>query len=181
MNTEKKELENSENSTEPQKEEPTEDQTSQKGTEDQTSEKGDETYTEREKQLYERVKKAEAKAKMLEHVEKKTKEADKGSEVPVADVAKTVHALKDFSPEEVDTIFQQAKVLGIDPIQAKDNEDVLLLIQAKREKVAKQNKTPEPTNRQSTEGKDFSDWKSEDLENASIEQIEKFRDWLKNR
>ncbi len=172
--------ENSQNSSEVE-ETSTEDQTSEKGEDTTQPEDKKEEYTDREKQLYERVKKAEAKSKMLEHVEEKAKEASKDPEVPTQKIAKMVHAFKEHSPEEVDTIFRQAKVLGIDPLEAKDHEDVDLLIKAKREKVERENKTPEPTNRQSSEGKSFDQWTSSDLENASIDQIDKFREHLRNK
>ena len=164
---------------------------STESTEDQTSEKGESTdtvateekdqYSDREKQLYERVKRAEAKAKMLEHLEEKTQEVSKDPDVPIQNIAKVVHGLKDYSADEVDTIFRQAKALGVSPLEAAKNEDVDLLIKAKREKVERENKTPEPTNRQSSEGKSFDQWTSGDLEGASLDQIEKYREHLRNK
>jgi len=148
--------------------------------EDRTSNKGESAskYTEREKQYFERAKKAEAKVKLLEHLEKKV---GKSAETPVEDIARTVHALKDYSAEEVNTIFRQAKALGVSPLEALKNEDVGLLIQAKREKVAKESKTPEPTNRQSMEDKPFSDWKLEDIETSNIDKLSEYYNWMKSQ
>jgi len=148
--------------------------------EDQTSNKGElaSKYTEQEKQLFERAKKAEAKVKLLEHLEKKV---EKSAETPVEDIARTVHALKDYSAEEVGTIFQQAKALGVSPLEALKNEDVDLLIQAKREKVAKSSKTPEPTNRQSMEEKQFSEWRMGDIENSNIDKLSEYYKWMKSQ
>lgn len=151
--------------------------------EDHTSEKVESKpqYTDREKQLFERAKKAEAKAKRLEHLESKTQEAKEDPSSSVEDVAKTVHALKDYSPEEVDLIFRQSKALGISPSEAAKNEDVDLLIKAKRDKVEKDNKTPEPTSRQSAEGKPYNQWDTKDIENASLDEVTKFYDYLKGQ
>ena len=157
-------------------------------TEDQTSQKGDSTYTDREKQLYERAKKAEAKLKKQELDEKSSKEDTSNketskdmSQVPTEEIAKTVHALKDYSPEEVNTIFKQAKNMNVSPLEALKDEDVELLIQAKRAKVEKESKTPEPTNRQSSEEKDFSEWTAKDVNDKPIEEVTKYYDWLKKQ
>ena len=151
-------------------------------TEDQTSSKGTPTYTDRERQLYERAKKAEVKVKRLEHLESQVEQtkANKDLGAP-ADIAKVVHALKDYSTEEVDLIFRQAKSLGVSPLEAVKDEDVGLLIQAKREKVARENKTPEPTNRQSIQGKTYEDWTNDDISGSSLEEVGKYYDWLKQR
>jgi len=176
MENENKELEvDSQNTSEE-----TEETTEETSTEDQTSQKGDAKYSENEKQLYERAKKAEAKAKRLEHLEKKVEEKTSDT-TPVEEVAKTVHALKDYSAEEVETIFRQAKVLNVSPLEAIKNEDVALLIEAKRAKVAQESKTPEPTNRQDTEEKDFSQWSGQDIEKASMENLSKYYDFLKKK
>lgn len=184
MENEKEFEENSENSSQ---EETSAEETSQEEVsnetskpEDHTSDKGElaSQYTEREKQLFERAKKAEAKNKLFERLEKKV---EKSSETPVEDIARTVHALKDYSAEEVGTIFKQAKALGVSPLEALKDEDVNLLIQAKREKVAKSDKTPEPTNRQSIEEKPFSEWKIDDIESSNVDKLSKFYDWMKSQ
>ena len=150
--------------------------------EDHTSEKVESKpqYTDREKQLFERAKKAEAKAKKLD-LESKVQEAKEDPTSSVEDVAKTVHALKDYSSEEVELIFRQSKALGISPSEAAKNEDVDLLIKAKRDKVEKDNKTPEPTSRQSTEGKPYNQWDTKDIENSSLDEVTKFYDYLKEQ
>ncbi len=175
MNNENTELEVDSQNTSEETEEKSEEST----TEDQTSTKENAKYTENEKQLYERAKKAEAKAKRLEHLEDKVKQPETAT--PTEDIARTVHALKDYSADEVDTIFRQAKVLNVSPLEALKNEDVALLIEAKRAKVAQESKTPEPTNRQSTEEKDYSQWTSQDIENAGMENLTKYYDFLKKQ
>jgi len=197
MEEENKELETNSQNVSP------EDQTSEKG--DATSksdnsdnpkspespekEKGEDTentdkYSANEKQLYERTKKAEAKAKRLEYLEKKVEDQNKSSDsndVPAEQLAKTVHALKDYSADEVDSIFKQAKSLGVSPLEALKDDDVALLIKAKREKVVKESKTPEPTNRQTSEGKPFSEWTPEDIEGKGLEEISKYYNWIKKQ
>lgn len=175
MDTENKELEDSQNSEDDSQEEHQSD--------DHTSENVESTpkYTDREKQLFERAKKAEAKAKRLEHLESKVEQAKADPSSSVEDVARTVHALKDYSSDEVDLIFRQAKALGVSPSEAAKNEDVDLLIKAKREKVERENKTPEPTSRQSTEGKPYNQWSSKDIEGASLDEITKYYDYLKGK
>lgn len=194
MDEEKKEFETNSQNVSP------EDQTSEKGdvtsdnsdnldNSDKEKENKDESektdkYSASEKQLYERAKKAEAKAKRLEYLEKKVEDQNKSSDsadIPTEQLAKTVHALKDYSPDEVDTIFKQAKSLGVSPLEALKDEDVTLLINAKREKVAKESKTPEPTNRQTSEEKSFSEWTSKDIEGKSLEEISKYYDWIKKQ
>ena len=128
-----------------------------------------------------RAEKAESELKKLKNLEQKAQNAKDDPSSSVENVSKTVHALKDYSPEEVDLIFRQAKVLGVDPIEATKNEDVALLLKAKRDKVEKENKTPEPTNRQVSEEKPFDNWTSQDMEGASVEQLQKFRDHLRKR
>ncbi len=148
--------------------------------EDPPSDKGDSTpkYTEQEKQLFERAKKAEAKVKMLEHLEKRV---EKSTETPIEDIAKTVHALKDYSATEVETIFKHAKALGVSTLEALKDEDVGLLIQAKREKVAKESKIPEPTNRQASEDKPYSNWNLDDISKSNLDSLSKYYDWLKEQ
>jgi len=179
MSEEEKELEgDSQNPQEEEKPQETPKEETPEKPEDPPSDKGDSTpkYTEREKQLFERAKKAEAKAKMLEHLEKKV---EKSPEIPVEDIAKTVHALKDYSTEEVETIFKHSKALGVSPLEALKDEDVGLLIKAKREKVEKESKTPTPTNRQSTEEKPYSEWTLDDINKSDLDSLSKYYDHLK--
>lgn len=180
----KKELEADSQNVSEETEEKTEEDSQETSTEDQSSKKGDSTYTDREKQLYERAKKAEAKAKRAEKVEDKVKESNKDSnmpDTPVEEIAKTVHALKDYSSEEVETIFKQAKNMNVSPLEALKDEDVGLLIQAKRAKVEKESKTPEPTNRQGVDEKKYSEWTNEDINNSDLDSLSKYYDFIKKQ
>lgn len=62
----------------------------------------------------------------------------------------TVHSLRDYSPEELEIISRNARGAGISLVEASKLEDVQLTIQARREKVAKESKIPEPTFRGAT-------------------------------
>lgn len=173
----KQELENSENSEENTQEETQEETQTEAHTSDNVESAP--KYTDREKQLFERAKKAEAKAKLLENLESKVEEAKPSSSVE--DISRTVHALKDYSADEVDLIFRQSKALGLSPLEAAKHEDVDLLIKAKREKVERESKTPEPTSRQSADGKPYNQWNTKDIERASLDDITKYYDYLKGK
>jgi len=99
--------------------------------------------------LYARLKKAEEKVKELrQKLEEKEKSqpSEKGEErVDIFDLAKTVSALKDYSPEELGYIQMVAKAKGLTPEEAAKTEEAKLLIAAKREKVAKEQKVPAPS------------------------------------
>jgi len=91
------------------------------------------------KQLYERAKKAELKAKELEallHIKEESKnKQDKVEENNPVEFIKMAQVLKDYSLEEIDLLGKQAKAMGITLIEATKDEDTQLLIQAKREKL----------------------------------------------
>ena len=120
--------------------------------EQETSEKPERTSSEedlREKahpdRLYARMKKAEERAKQLEEQLKKSKTP---ASVPTDDVvtlAKTVAALKDYTPEELDRISVIAKGRGVSLVEAAQTEEAKLLIAAMREKVAKSKSVPNPS------------------------------------
>ncbi len=144
------------------------------------------------RQLYERAKKAEEKAKQSDAeklmLEKKTKETSKqatGETPNPADLAKMVVALKDREPDEIDYIFKQAKFMGVDPLEAANHEDTKLFLEAKREKRERSEKTPEPSTKQSPSTKKFNEWTNEDIRKASeakdFDSIDKFRKWARSQ
>ncbi len=105
------------------------------------------------KQLYERVKKAEAERKKLDalnkaYKEQKQEKKDTGT-LDVYSVAKQVAMLKDYSEDELDIIDRHAKAFGLSYEEALKNKDVQTLIDYKRQE--NQDNIPTPSNRQSTE------------------------------
>ena len=144
------------------------------------------------RQLFERAKKAEQKAKVEEAekllLQKKIKESTAkatGNTLDASDIAKTVLALKDYTPEEVDYIAKQAKFMEVSLPEAAQNEDVNLFLQAKREQTERSDKTPEPSTKQSTSTKDVSQWSNEDLRAATQrgdwEAVDRFRAWMREQ
>jgi hypothetical protein len=186
MTEETKETLNSKNE-EKEKENP-ETQEKDKDSQDNTGE----DLEAKNRQLYERAKKAEEKAKQADAeklmLEKKVKENSKqatGETPNQADLAKTVVALKEYGPDEIDYIFKQAEFLGVDPLEAANHEDTKLFLQAKREQKERSEKVPEPSTKQSASSKDVSEWTNEDIARASqagdIESIDKFRKWAREQ
>ncbi len=171
-------------------------ETSQNNEEKENSETPDESTEESESedskdsQLYARVKKAEQRAKKEEaeklafqkEVEKVQKQAT-GEKPDASDLAKTVIALKDYSAGEIDYIFTQAKALGISPVEATQNEDIQIFLEAKREKQKRSENTPEPSTKQSPSSKPVEQWTPQDVQEASkrgdYQSIAKFMDWAK--
>ncbi len=144
------------------------------------------------RQLYERAKKAEEKAKeeeakrlMLEKQSNKVSEQATGTSLDPSELAKTVVALKDKTPDEIDYIYRQAKFMNVSPLEAAQHEDVQLTLEAKREKRERSEKTPEPSTKQSPSKKDVSQWTNEDLSEASRQgnwdAIDEFRKWAKKQ
>ena len=136
------------------------DESTDSGTED---EQGD--LSEKNRQLYARVKKAEAERKKLEallHAERAAKkEANpvpaSGDNSPnVIELAKQISTLKEYSSDELEIIDRQAKALGLSHLEASKHEDVQTLISAKREKLKEVNSVPTPSTRQPLESIDIS-------------------------
>ncbi len=144
------------------------------------------------KQLYERAKKAELKAKELEallHIKEESKnKQDKVEENNPVEFIKMAQVLKDYSLEEIDLLGKQAKAMGITLIEATKDEDTQLLIQAKREKLKKEQTNPLPTNTQSGNDKTYADWTQEDIKKRTsnptpenIEELNKYNQWARTR
>jgi hypothetical protein len=159
---------------------------------EETTENSEEDIKAKNRQLYERAKKAEEKAKeeeakrlMLEKESSKVAKQATGTELDPSELAKTVVALKDKTPDEIDYIFRQAKFMNLSPLEAARNEDVQLFLEAKRERNERSERTPEPSTKQSPSKKDVSQWTNEDLRNASEREdwdaIDQFRKWAKTQ
>jgi len=106
---------------------------------------------EKNKQLFERAKKAEEKLKEIKpeiKSKEEPKEEPKGTEKQDPKVmVRLAKALNDFSEEEIDFIYRNAKDNSPESIiEASKDEWVKMAINAKREKVAKEKQIPEPGN-----------------------------------
>ena len=118
------------------------------------------------KQLFGRAKKAESKLKKFE------KAVDKGDEVASSDpieLAKTISALKDFSPDELDYVQLIAKGKGLALDEAVETDEVKTYIEAKRQKAEGERKTPSPSSPSSVLGGKT----EEDLEKMTNTQFAK--------
>lgn len=94
-----------------------------------------EKYTEREKQLYARLKEAESKLKSQPRTE---------SSADPFDLAKTVASLKDYDAKELDFASMIAKAKGISAQDAVQTEDFKLFLEGKRAIEIKNNSVPRP-------------------------------------
>lgn len=131
----------------PVEEETTDEETS--NTEQETVKEPEKTPSEIEeanKKLYARMKKAEEGEKSAKEELEKSKKP-KTSESPTDHLAltKTVAALRDFNALELDDIALIAKAKGIPLEEAAQAEEAKTLVAARREKVAKETKTPLPS------------------------------------
>lgn len=160
-----------------------------------------EQLKEKNKQLFARAKKAEEKYKRIEaellalkqelgkyklgskeREEIKEKIFEKEKELSSAyDLVKTVAVLKDYSPKEIEYILEFSQKWGINPEEAVAREDVQSYLRHLKEKVVKEQATPPPSAKTSIGPKPFEEWTEEDLRKASLEEIEKFRKWAKER
>lgn len=169
-------------------EESTEESTEDSSTEDNELEL-------KNKQLYERAKKAELKAKELEALLNASKKSKPKAE-PKATVEKQdpiefikmAQTLKDYSTDEVDIISRQARALGVDLLEAIKDEDTQLLIEAKRNKIKKEETKPLPTNTQGGNDKSYADWTTADIKKLTskptpenIEELNKYNQWARTR
>lgn len=131
-----------------------------------------EELVKKNKQLYARTMKAEEKAKAAE-----LKLEEKGKpEVPadVFDLAKTVSALKEYEPEELDFIQMMAKAKDISPQEAAQSEEAKLYIAAKRVKVAKEKQIPEPSTKVSPSKKPIEKITADEIDEMSLKEKEEY-------
>jgi hypothetical protein len=92
------------------------------------------------KKLYARMKKAEDEAKEL-----KAKLGKQETPFDSLSLAKTVSALKEFSATELDDIALISKAKGLPLEEAARTEEAKILVAARREKVAREQKAPLPS------------------------------------
>ena len=125
------------------------------------------------RQLYARLKKVE---EQLKKYKAQTKASEEVGIDPVQ-LVKTVSVLKDYSPEEVDFISKIAKAEGVSLEEAVKMPEVQLYIQARREKVAKEQKVPEPSSPSST----TKEITPEEIAKMSDEEFRKFEEEMKKK
>ena len=102
---------------------------------------------EKNKQLFERAKKAEEKLKEIKPLKEEPKVEPKISNNDPKVMVRLSKALGDFNEEEIDFIYRNSKDQTPEAIiEASKDEWVKTAITARREKVAKENKIPEPSN-----------------------------------
>lgn len=152
-------------------------------------EEGDTSEGEDVEQLKRKLK--EYKARMEHHKKKqreleaklKEMESKKPERVNISplDLAKTVLKLKDYTPKELEFIETVAHGKGISPEEAVDLPEVKDFVRFMREKVEKEQKTPEPSTRTSPSKKPFEEITPEDLNKMSLEEKEKYFKWFYSR
>ena len=131
--------------------------------------------------------KAKAKAEEKpEEVKPEVKPAIESNDT--METIKMFNALKDYSPDEIETLSKQAKVYGVSLTEVAEIEDVQLLLKAKREKIKNEQANPIPGTRQEPSSTDFSKWTAEDRQkltsNPTKENIAKlgeYTSWLKSQ
>lgn len=126
-------------------------------------------------------KQRELEAKLKELESKKSEKKISSSETSVFDLAKKVLKLKDYSPAEIEFIETVARGKGIPPEEAVDLPEVKEFIMYQREKVAKEQRTPEPSTRTSPSKKSFEEITPEDLSKMSLEEKEKYFKWWESQ
>ena len=105
--------------------------------------------------LYARTKAAEEEVKRLKQengdLKKQVDEASKKSEIKEQDpieIVELINSLKDFSPEELSFVKSYAKGSGKSLKDAAVSEDVKLYVEARRDKIKKDNASLDPSNKQ---------------------------------
>jgi len=150
-------------------EEDSEEETSNEESQE-TSEKPDKAVQELEeknKQLFARAKKAEDRLKKFEKVVDK---GDVAASTDPIELAKTISALKGFSPDELDYVQLIAKGKNLALDEAVETDEVKTYIEAKRKKAEGEKKTPSPSSPSSVIGGKT----EEDLEKMTNAQFAKY-------
>lgn len=165
-------------SEETQKEETQDNQEETTSTEE-TRETNSQGSSENERRLYARAKNAEAELKKLKEELKGKEPANQETkqEIPQfneINLAKKVKALGDLDEAEIDFAETYAKGKGIDILEAIKSEDVGTYIAARREKIKKDNLTPDPSNKQSQTSRTVEEvLESGDFKELSLEEKER--------
>ena len=131
------------------------------------------TYSDNEKRLYARMKKAEAETKALKDSVVKEEVAPISNGDDVFGLAKTVASLREYSPEELDFIQMMSKSKGISPEEAAKTEEANLYIAAKRQKVEEEKLKLEPSTKVSPSEKSVDEITGDDLKEMSSEEKRK--------
>lgn len=127
-----------------------------------------EKYSDREKHLYERVKKLESQLKDKgNQTDNPSKESVTGNPF---DLAKSVAALKDFDSKEIDFASKIAKFEGISPEEAINSPEFKTWLKGKRDEDLKANNIPTPNSSSSSYGLPS----DEDIGKMSKEEHAKF-------
>lgn len=92
----------------------------------------------------------------------------------VVELAKTVAALKDYSPQELDFIAMIARAKGLSLVDASKTQEAQIYIQALREKGRREAQTPPPSSRspQSQSSSDLSSLPDDELRKRFREIVE---------
>lgn len=130
---------------------------------------------ERTDQFYRRTMKAEEESKLAKEELAKSKQG-KPSEIPsnIFDLAKTVSALREYSPEELDFIQMMSKAKSISPEEAAKTEEAKLYISARRQKVEAEKSIPEPSTKQSLSKKPIEQITPADVSAMSLKEKEEY-------
>lgn len=137
--------------------------------------------SENERRLFARAKKAEEEVKTLkeqlkekEVAKKEVETTPQSSPINEVDLAKKVKALADLDEAEISFAEIYAKGKGIDILEAIKSEDVGTYIAARREKIKKDNLTPDPSNKQSLTSKTVEEvLESGNFKDLSLEEKER--------
>jgi len=179
MVEEKKEKEELLNPEEEETSETSEEETEEKPQEEEQeiSDKPDETSKELEgknKRLYARMKKAEEEAKTARDDLAKKKETPSETSSDIFGLAKTVSALRDYAPVELDFIQMMSKAKSISPEEAAKTEEAKLYISARRQKVEAEKTIPEPSTKTSPSEKSIDKITPEDVNKMSLKEKEEY-------
>lgn len=155
------------------------------GGDDPTVEPNIKELEEKNKQLFERAKKAEEAEKLLkqklkdavkepEEEPKKEEPTQKG--MGLDEILDVQEAIKDLNGEEIAELRLRAKARGVSLSQARKDETFNLTLEAMRAKVAKDNNIPNPSNPSGAKGRIEKSF--QDIKNMSEEE---YREFLKQR
>ncbi len=123
---------------------------------EETQEQVPQSGSENERRLFARAKTAEEELKKIKQQLKEKEVPQTKEEAPrfnEVELAKRVKALSDYDEATINFAEVYAKGRGIDILEAIKTEDVQLYSEARREKIKKDNLTPDPSDKQSLTSK----------------------------
>lgn len=140
----------------------------------ETHESNPQNGSENERRLFARAKTAEEELKKLKQQLKEKENSQQITGTPKVnevDLAKKVKALAGLEEQVIDFAEVYAKGKGIDVLEAIKSEDVQMYAEAIREKIRKDNLTPDPSNKQSLTSKSVEEiLESGNFKDLSIEE-----------